>query len=177
MNACRSWRIRTRRMAGLNLAALLLLALAPVAAPIRHAFAGQDNQSSKDAQPDLKPFLGTWTASFQGKVFAILALKEHNGKLYGTLNNFDVGVDKDGNLTDETHADSGDAPLLNARFRDGALLFLVIEKDQYHPSAEWKFVPKTTDEGELTPILDHATDAPKDMVVKPIRMTREHAKQ
>ncbi len=27
----------------------------------------------------------------------------------------------------------------------------------------------------LTPVLDHQVNAPKDMIVKPIRMVREHA--
>jgi hypothetical protein len=133
-------------------------------------------QQSIENPPDLKAFVGTWKGSFQGKVFAILILKEHAGKLSGTLNNFDLGVDKDGNLTDDTHADTGDAPLLNARFKDGALLFLVLEKDQYRGGTQWKFVPKTGDQGELTRLADEDAEAPAGQVVKPIRMVREHPK-
>jgi hypothetical protein len=137
-----------------------------------HQSAGQ----TKENPPDLKAFLGTWKASFNGDVFAVLVLKEQGGTLSGTLNNFDISVDKDGNLTDGTHKDQGDAPLLNARFKSGALVFVVMQKDQYAPSTEWKFAPRSADEGELTPVLDHQLNAPKDMVVKPIRMVREHAK-
>jgi hypothetical protein len=156
------------------LGCLLFLCAAGLVAPV---LAGQSAEQAKETPPDLKTFVGTWKASFNGEVLAILVLKEHGGALSGTLNNFDISVDKEGNLIDPTHKDQGDAPLLNARFRSGALLFVVMQKDQYAPSTEWKFAPKSADEGELTPILDHQVNAPKDMIVKPIRMFREHAKQ
>jgi hypothetical protein len=155
---------------------LLFLAAQNLASPRLAASTRQSTDQAKETQPDLKAFVGTWKATFNGEVLAILVLKEHGGTLVGTLNNFDISVDKEGNLIDPTHKDQGDAPLLNARFRSGALLFVVMQKDQYAPSTEWKFVPKSADEGELTPILDHQVNAPKDMIVKPIRMVREHAK-
>jgi hypothetical protein len=155
---------------------LLVLAVSGFAAPPLRAATGQSAERTKESSPDLKTFVGTWKASFNGEVFAILVLREDRGALSGTLNNFDIGVDKDGNLNDNTHKDQGDAPLLNTRFKSGALWFVVIQKDQYSPATEWKFVPKSADEGELTPVLDHQMNAPKDMVVKPIRMVREHAK-
>ena len=138
------------------------------------ARAGQSpRDDAKDVPPDLKAFVGTWKATYKGEVFAILVLREQRGSLSGTLNNFDISVDKQGNLIDGTHKDSGDAPLLNVRFRSGALDFVVMQKDQYAPSTEFKFVPTSVDEGELTPLLDHLVNAPTDMVVKPIRMVRE----
>ena len=155
---------------------LLFLAAPSFAAPRSPNSARQSTNQAKEVAPDLKTFVGTWKATFNGEVLAILVLKEQGGALSGTLNNFDISVDKDGNLIDPTHKDQGDAPLLNARFRSGALLFVVMQKDQYAPSTEWKFVPKSTDEGELTPVLDHQVNAPKDMIVKPIRMVREHTK-
>jgi hypothetical protein len=165
----RSGAIHTRR------AVLFLLGCAFCAAG-PPAFARQSTEQTKENPPDLKAFVGTWKASFNGEVFAVLVLREQSGTLIGTLNNFDISVDKDGNLTDGTHKDQGDAPLLNARFKSGALVFVVMQKDQYAPSTEWKFVPKSADEGELTPVLDHQVNAPKDMVVKPIRMVRERPK-
>jgi hypothetical protein len=170
---------RTARTGGGMLAffgCLLVLTAPGFAAPRLPASASQSAGQGKDAPPDLKAFVGTWKANFNGQVFAILVLKEQAGALSGTLNNFDISVDKEGNLIDPTHQDQGDAPLLNARFRSGALLFVVMQKDQYAPSTEWKFAPKSADEGELTPVLDHQVNAPKDMIVKPIRMVREHAK-
>jgi len=158
------------------LGCLLLLCAVGLAAPRSPALAAQSAEQAKETPPDLKTFVGTWKASFNSEILAILVLKEQGGALSGTLNNFDISVDKEGNLIDPTHKDQGDAPLLNARFRSGALLFVVMQKDQYAPSTEWKFAPKSADEGELTPILDHQVNAPKDMIVKPIRMVREHAK-
>lgn len=158
------------------LGCLFLLCAVGLAAPHSPTLAAQSTEQAKEILPDLKTFVGTWKASFNGEVLAILVLKEQGGGLSGTLNNFDISVDKEGNLIDPTHEDQGDAPLLNARFRSGALLFVVMQKDQYAPSTEWKFAPKSADEGELTPILDHQVNAPKDMIVKPIRMFREHAK-
>jgi hypothetical protein len=165
------------RGAVLRLLCCSLLLVTPFlgAAPVP-ATANQSTEQAKENPPDLKTFVGTWKASFNGEVFAILVLKEERGALRGTLNNFDIGVDKDGNLNDNTHKDQGDAPLLNTRFKSGAFWFVVIQKDQYSPATEWKFIPKSADEGELTPILDRQINAPKDMVVKPIRMVREHAK-
>ena len=125
------------------------------------------------ATPDLKTFVGTWKATLNGEVFAVLVLREERGSLAGTLNNFDIVLDRDGNLADGTHRDSGEAPLLNAHFKSGALDFVVMQKDQYAPSTEWSFQPKSADEGELLPVLDHSMTAPKGQIAKPIRMVRE----
>jgi hypothetical protein len=167
---------RTGKAVSRFVACLLLLSVTVFAPSGLPAWASQNPEPAKQNPPDLKTFVGTWTGNFNGEVFAILVLKEQGGALSGTLNNFDISVDKEGNLIEPTHKDQGDAPLLNARVRSGALLFVVMQKDQYAPSTEWKFAPKSADEGELTPVLDHQVNAPKDMIVKPIRMVREHAK-
>jgi hypothetical protein len=170
---------RARRMLAVVLCFLgyfLFLAAPDFAASRSTTSAIQIADQAKETTPDLKTFVGTWKASFRGDVLVILVLKEQGGALTGTLNNFDISVDKEGNLIDPTHKDQGDAPLLNARFRSGALVFVVMQKDQYAPSTEWKFVPKSAEEGELSPVLDHQVNAPKDLIVKPIRMVREHAK-
>jgi hypothetical protein len=172
----RSRAARSRGAGLCLLGALFFFSVAALAASRLPAAARQSAEQTKENPPDLKAFVGTWKGSFNGEVFAVLVLKEQGGGLSGTLNNFDISVDKDGNLNDGTHKDQGDAPLLNARFKSGALWFVVMQKDQYAPSTEWKFAPKSADEGELTPVLDHQMNAPKDMVVKPIRMVRERAK-
>jgi hypothetical protein len=138
--------------------------------------ARQADKQASDTQPDLKAFVGTWKASYKGEVFATLVLKQERGTLSGTLNNFDLSVDKQGNLIDGTHQDDGDAPLLNVHFKSGALYFIVLEKDQYHSGMNWKFTPINAQQGELSPVLDHQEDVPKDLVIKPIRMIREPAK-
>ncbi|HXW62842.1 MAG TPA: hypothetical protein VEJ45_09595 [Candidatus Acidoferrales bacterium] len=135
----------------------------------------QGDKQPTDSRPDLRTFVGTWTATYKGEVFATLVLTQERGTLRGTLNNFDLSVDKEGNLTDGTHKDDGDAPLLNVRFKSGALYFIVLEKDQYRDGMNWKFVPINARQGELSPVLDHQADVPKDLVIKPIRMTREPA--
>ena len=162
-------RIRTQLSA-------VLLTFACVVAVALSAFSGQNSAQEGERQPELKAFVGTWKATYKGDVFAILVLKEQSGKLSGTLNNFDISVDKDGNLDDGTHKDDGDAPLLNVHFKSGALYFVVLEKDQYRAGMNWKFVPLNAQEGELTPVLEHQEDIPRDTVVKPIRMLRDRSK-
>lgn len=158
------------------LAGVLLLGLASLAAVSLPAIAHQADKQANESQPDLKAFVGTWKAMFKGDVFAILMLKEQGGRLSGTLNNFDLSVDKDGNLVDGTHKDDGDAPLLNVHFKSGALYFIVLEKDQYRAGMNWKFVPLNAQEGELTPVLDQQEDIPKGTIIKPIHMVRDRAK-
>jgi hypothetical protein len=162
-----------RRLSNL-IACSLLLAAIPAAAFSASPAQTSPEQAKESATPDLKTFVGTWKASLNGEVFAVLVLREERGTLAGTLNNFDIVLDKDGNLGDGTHKNSGEAPLLNARFKSGALEFVVMQKDQYAPSTEWRFQPKSADEGELLPVLDHSQTAAKGQLAKPIRMVREH---
>lgn len=170
-------RIANRRnAAALLLGSLLLFALTCLSASAPTASAGQSATQAKEAPPDLKPFLGTWKASYKGEVFAILVIREEKGDIAGTLNNFDVGRDKDGNLSDDTHKDFGDGPLLNVHVKPGALYFVAIQKDQYAPSTEWKFVPKNAQEGELTQLIDGQPYSPNGSVPKPILMLRDRPK-
>src|SRR5271154_6013448 len=111
------------------LAASLLLVCFSLGARASTNAAGQDAAQTTENPPDLKAFVGTWKATFHGQPLATLILKEQDGKLRGTMNDFDLFFDKEGNLTDDTHVDFGDAQLLNVRFKSGALFFTVIEKD------------------------------------------------
>ncbi|MGH9562620.1 MAG: hypothetical protein ACRD3S_14300, partial [Terracidiphilus sp.] len=108
----------------------------------------------------------------QGKVFAILVLRDEHGSLQGTLNNFEIAVDKEGNLVDGTHIDLGVSPLISPRFKNGALIFTVAQKDAYAQTTDWSFVVKNRREGELTENLENQLEAPSSMVVKPIPMFR-----
>ena len=164
---------RTRIRSWLGLAAFSITALSAAAISCG---AQSASSSANQTTPGLKAFLGTWTATYRGEIFAVLVIRESRGGLAGTLNNFDMTFDKDGSLADGTHKDQGEAPLLNARLKDGALLFVVMQKDQYAPSTDWKFVPKSSREGELTPLLDHQLNLPKDVVARPIPMIRERTK-
>jgi len=144
---------------------------------VLYAFAQQNSKPADEKPPDVTSFVGTWTATYKGEILATLILKPVHGKLTGTLNNFDISVDKEGNLADGTHKDDGDAPLLNVRLKDGALYFIVLEKDQYRPGMNWKFAPLGADEGELTPLVDQQEDISKGTVIKPIHMHRSPPKQ
>jgi hypothetical protein len=165
-----------RSRAATRQASLLLLAVACLCALRLSASTHQSTAPAKDAAPDLKSFVGTWKASHKGAVFATLLLKEQNGKISGSLNNFDVVTDKDGNLIDGTHADEGDAPLLNVHFKSGTLYFVVLEKDQYSAGMNWKFTPVNAQEGTLTPLLELQDNVPPNVVIKPIQMLRARAK-
>jgi hypothetical protein len=138
--------------------------------------AGQSEPQAKSSTPDLKSFVGTWKASFQGEVFAILVLKEKDGELTGTLNNFDLVVNKEGTLLEGTHKNLGDAALLNPHFKSGALVFVVMQKDQYYPSTEFTFAPTNGQDGELTPSANNPPYANNDATVKPISMVRDRVK-
>ncbi len=154
----------------------LLVAVACLCALSLSASTYQSATPAKENAPDLKSFVGTWKANFKGNVFATLILKEQDGKLGGTLNNFDVVTDKAGNLIDGTHADEGNAPLLNVHFKSGALYFVVLEKDQYSAGMNWKFTPLNAREGTLTPLLELQENISPSVVIKPIQMLHAHTK-
>ncbi|MGA9883052.1 MAG: hypothetical protein WBQ34_04950 [Candidatus Acidiferrales bacterium] len=151
-------------------AVLLAFALAAV---VPSVFARIHNSAHADEQPDLRAYVGTWKATFQGKDFAILVLREDNhGSLEGSLNNFEIAVDKQGNLADGTHIDIGVSPLISPRFKNGALIFTVAQKDAYAQTTDWSFVVKNKREGELTENLENQLEAPMSMIVNPIPMHR-----
>lgn len=170
-------RSRDSRAPGLRLIlAALILGLAFGSAPAPLAAQNSTHHPAADVRPDLKPFLGTWKASFGGKVFAILVFKEDRGDLAGTLNNFDLGWDKNGNLDDDTHIDFGNGPIFNVQLRDGYVYFIAVQKDDYSPSTEWRFIPKNAKEGELTRLIDGKPFLLNGVVTKPILMRRESSK-
>jgi hypothetical protein len=164
------------RTSAVTTQASFLFAIVFFAALSLSALTRQSASPAKEDAPDLKAFVGTWKASFKGQVFATLILKEQGGKLGGTLNNFDIVTDKDGNLIDGTHADNGEAPLLNVHFKAGALYFIVLEKDQYSAGMNWKFTPLNAQEGTLTPLLELQDNIPPNVAIKPIQMLRAHIK-
>ncbi len=144
---------------------LVLAALAPIAASAQ--------QSNSNVQPDLHAYVGTWKARFRGKVFAILVLREDSrGSLEGTLNNFEIAADRQGNLIDGTHIDIGTSPIISPRFKNGALIFTVAQKDAYSQTTDWSFVVKNKREGELTENLDNQLETPTTVTIKPIPMFR-----
>jgi hypothetical protein len=150
------------------------IALAAIFVALPASGRSQTN-AAVETSPNLRAYVGAWKASFQGKVFAILVLREKHGSLEGTLNNFEIAVDKQGNLADGTHIDIGVSPLISPRFKNGALIFTVAQKDAYSQTTDWSFVVKSSREGELTENLDTQLEAPMSTIVKPIRMFRERS--
>jgi hypothetical protein len=145
--------------------ALIFAAMAPAT--------GAGQQKDAGARPDSRAYVGTWKAKFQGKVFAILVLREGSrGSLEGTLNNFEIAADKQGNLIDGTHIDIGASPIISPRFKNGALIFTVAQKDAYSQTTDWSFALKSKRKGELTEILDNQIEVPTSTVIKPIPMYR-----
>lgn len=176
---CRS----AKRSAKIFRAAFFALAAAFLAVSAHAAAAAQGNQQSPDKPADLKPFVGTWKATFKGQVFAILKLKEERGDLAGTMNNFDVRFDAQGNLTDGTYAiidltntAPADLPLINPQWKSGALIFLVSQKDSYAQPIMWKFAVNSSKEGELSELPNGQLYAPSNGTIKPIRMARDNSK-
>lgn len=176
---CRS----TKRGTKILCAAFFLLAAAFLAVSAFAGAAAQGNRQSLDKSADLKPFVGTWEATFHGHVFAILKLKEEHGDLVGTMNNFDVRFDAQGNLTDGTYAivdltntAPADLPLISPHWKSGALIFLVSQKDSYAQPIMWKFAVKNSKEGELTELPNGQLYAPSSGAIKPIRMIRDNTK-
>lgn len=177
MNLIGRSRAGARFRAGMFVAASLFLLVVACFGALRVADTTRQNAApAKEDAPDLQSFVGTWKATFKGEVFATLILKERDGKFSGTLNNFDVVTDKAGNLIDGTHADDGDAPLLNVHFKAGVLYFVVLEKDQYSAGMNWKFTPLNAQEGTLTPLLELQDNIPPNVAIKPIQMLRVHTK-
>jgi len=163
-------------------AALMILAMDGEHISARTAQSARAEQRSGGQQAgasatDFKPFLGTWKGSYQGQVFAILTFRENRGELEGALNNFDLGRDRDGNLDDDTHIDFGTGPIFNVHVKPDGVYFLAVQKDQYSPSTEWKFLPKNANEGELTQLGDGKPIVMSGVVAKPILLLREHPKR
>jgi len=150
--------------------ALAVAAFAVLSAP--SASARRQNDSSATKGPEMGAYVGTWKATFQGKVFAVLVLREKRGSLEGTLNNFEIAVDRQGNLIEGTHIDIGVSPLISPRFKNGVLIFTVAQKDAYSQTTDWSFVVKDSREGELTENLDNQLETPMSVVIKPIQMYR-----
>jgi len=175
MTIIRHMKHSSRNIAAALLACSLFVAFAAICA-VPSARARQRGDSSAATTPDLRAYVGTWKASFQGKVFAILVLREKNGSLEGTLNNFEIAADKDGNLADGTHIDIGVSPLISPRFKNGALIFTVAQKDAYSQTTDWSFVLINQNKGELTENLDNQLEAPTSMAIKPIPMFRASAR-
>jgi beta-lactamase regulating signal transducer with metallopeptidase domain len=82
-------------------------------------FSIQVNQTHTNA--DLQPFVGTWQAKFNGKIFQTIKLEKKQDKLTGTVSHANVSVDpKSGELTEVDVLDGSDA-IVEAKLTSGIL--------------------------------------------------------
>jgi len=82
-----------------RLLALAASALLATACALTSAFSLQVATPKADGG-DIRPFVGTWEAKFNGKTFQTLKIQNENGKLAGTANHISIALDNDGNLID-----------------------------------------------------------------------------
>jgi hypothetical protein len=68
----------------------------PLQAPQNKPDAVRDAPPQK---PELRDFVGTWKAYFEGKIFTVLTLKIVDGKLAGTLASGEVDLAEDGEVS------------------------------------------------------------------------------
>ena len=70
---------------------------------------------------NLQPFVGTWHATFKGKIFQTIKLEKKQDKLTGTVSHADISVDpKSGELTEVEVLDGSDA-IVEATVTNGIL--------------------------------------------------------
>lgn len=70
--------------------------------------------SSASAPADLQPFVGTWHAKFDEKVFQIVILELKNGKLTGSVSRTHVELNDDGVMT-AAELKEGSDPIIDSK--------------------------------------------------------------
>ena len=110
-------------------------------------FSIQVSQTDK-INSELQPFVGTWQAKFNGKVFQTIILEKNQDKLTGTVSfHVDITVDpKSGELTDVVARDDGSDTIVETKLTDGALL--ITEQD-----IQFKMKITGTDEADLQIVI------------------------
>jgi len=95
------------------------------------AFASPSAQGSKPAtkEADVQPYVGTWQARFNGKVFQTIKLENTQGKLTGTVSRGDLGVNEQGELISAEPLEGSD-PILEAKVGFGVLRLTTKREDE-----------------------------------------------
>lgn len=118
--------------------------------------------SSTPSSADLQPFVGTWQAKFDGKVFQVVTLELKNGRLIGSVSRGHVELNDDGVLT-AAELKEGSDPIVDSRF-DGKAVILTTT-DQADAQATNAKPDTNTFEMTLTG-KDEATIIPVDDEIK-----------
>jgi hypothetical protein len=114
-------------------------------------------------------FVGTWNATFKGKIFATIKLEERQGKLVGTVRGATIQLDSNGKLTSAHAIDSNEpSPILDAKFASGVLRISAKETNSAD-TVQFEMRITGTDEGELRLLAPPEVTAPKPWKVERAR--------
>jgi hypothetical protein len=115
-----------------------------------------------DVATDVQPFVGTWQAMFEGKVFQVVTLELKNGKLTGSVSRGHIDLNEDGVMTGAELKEGSD-PIIESKL-DGKILRLTTPDRADNQASDAK--PGTnTFEMTLT-AKDEATIMPVDDEIK-----------
>jgi bla regulator protein blaR1 len=117
---------------------------------------------------DLRQFVGSWHAKFEGKTFQTIKLEKQEGKLTGTVSHGEIQSDKDGELTSAEEIDGSD-PIVEAKLTGGILRVTTKEEDS-QDTIEFEMKLTDTDQAELRILTP--PDVP---TLKPWRLERAKA--
>lgn len=116
--------------------------------------------SSAPANADPQPFVGTWQAKFDGKVFQIVTLELKNGKLTGSVSRGHIELNDEGGMT-AAELKEGSDPIVDAKLKGNVLNFITTSRSE---AANAK---PDTDTFEMTLTgKDEATISPVDDEIK-----------
>ena len=101
---------------------------------------------------DMKPYAGTWEASFKGKTFLTLTLASEGNKLTGNVIHDNFNVDQDGNLTEIEPRDAHEKVTIVRPAGKGIDLYT---HDDTEPSESGHYHLELTNdnEGQLTLVI------------------------
>jgi len=116
---------------------------------------------------DIRPFVGTWEAKFDGKTFQTIKIENKDSKLTGTANHISIALDPDGNLVD-AKAKEGEDQITSAKVEGKVLRLTCTGKAHVNTDAgtsdtettQYEMKLTGTDEAEIHPFGD-GVDAPQ----------------
>lgn len=156
------------RVAILAVSAVLMAACA-----LTSAFSLQ--VASRVSSEDMRPFVGTWQAKFDGKTFQTIKIENKDGKLAGTANHISIALDPDGNLMG-AKAKEGEDQITSAKVEGKLLRFTCTGKARVNTdtgtsdteTTQYEMKLTGADEAEIHP-LGETVDTPQ---LKPWKLER-----
>jgi hypothetical protein len=113
--------------------------------------------------PKLQDFVGTWTASFQGKVFQTVKLEAKSPGMSGTISRGSLTADEHGNITGAKSLEGEDA-IKGARVVGDHLEFSATDPDG--DANHWQLKLTGPNRGELSIVGDDGQGMLKPIVVE-----------